>query len=106
MSSLGSVPAYAGIPLTTKDRRELTVITCREKVDWSRHGGTGTLVLLSAVSTIGDIAKQLVAAGRAPETPVLMTRAGTTTDQATVVSTLDRIAGVSKSRQMRKTHPQ
>src|SRR5688572_3179571 len=61
VSSLGSVPAYAGIPLTTKDRRELTVITCREKVDWSRHGGSGTLVLLSAVSTIADIAKQLVA---------------------------------------------
>src|SRR5919112_1004664 len=45
VSSLGSVPAYAGIPLTTKDRRELTVVTCRDKVDWSRHGGADTLVL-------------------------------------------------------------
>jgi len=100
VSSLGSVPAYAGIPLTTKDRRELTVVTCREKVDWSRHGGAGTLVLLSAVSGIGDIAKQLVAAGRAPETPVLMTRAGTTTEQTTVVSTLDRIAADARAARM------
>src|SRR6476469_848238 len=45
VSSLASVPAYAGIPLTTKDHRELTVITCREKVDWSRYGDKGTLVL-------------------------------------------------------------
>ena len=100
VSSLGSVPAYAGIPLTTKDHRELTVLTCREKVDWSRHGDTGTLVLLSAVNGIGDIAKQLVAAGRSPETPVLMTRAGTTTDQTTVVSTLDRIASDARAARM------
>jgi uroporphyrinogen III methyltransferase/synthase len=100
VSSLGSVPAYAGIPLTTKDHRELTVVTCREKVDWSRHGDTGTLVLLSAVQNIGEIAKQLVAAGRSPETPVLMTRAGTTTEQATVVSTLDRIAGDARAARM------
>ena len=100
VSSLGSVPAYAGIPLTTKNHRELTVVTCGEKVDWSLHGGTGTLVLLSAVNGIGDIAKQLVAAGRSPETPVLMTRAGTTTDQSTVVSTLDRIAGDARAARM------
>ena len=100
VSSLGSVPAYAGIPLTTKNHRELTVVTCGEKVDWSLHGGTGTLVLLSAVNGIGDIAKQLVAAGRSPETPVLMTRAGTTTDQSTVVSTLDRIAADARAARM------
>ena len=100
VSSLASVPAYAGIPLTTKDHRELTVVTCREKVDWSRYGDKGTLVLLSAVQNIGEIAKQLVAAGRSPETPVLMTRAGTTTEQTTVVSTLDRIAGDARAARM------
>ena len=100
VSSLASVPAYAGIPLTTKDHRELTVVTCREKVDWSRYGDKGTLVLLSAVQSIGEIAKALVAAGRSPETPVLMTRAGTTTEQTTVVSTLDRIAGDARAARM------
>src|SRR3954453_14211346 len=100
VSSLGSAPAYAGIPLTTKDHRELTVVTCREKVDWSRYAGAETLVLLSAVGGIGDIAKQLVASGRSPQTPVLMTSSGTTTDQTTVVSTLDRIAADARAARM------
>jgi uroporphyrinogen III methyltransferase/synthase len=100
VSSLGSVPAYAGIPLTTKDHRDLTVVTCREKVDWSRYADADTLVLLSAVASIGEISKQLVAAGRDPETPVLMTRSGTTTDQTTVVSTLARIAADARAARM------
>ncbi len=100
VSALGSVPAYAGVPLTTKDHRELTVVSCREKVDWSRYVDQDTLVLLSAVGGIADIAKQLVAAGREPSTPVMMTRAGTTTEQATVVSTLDRIAADARAARM------
>ncbi|MBI2244473.1 MAG: bifunctional uroporphyrinogen-III C-methyltransferase/uroporphyrinogen-III synthase, partial [Nocardioides sp.] len=90
VSSVSAVPAYAGIPLTTKDSREVAVVTCGERVDWSQHAGTRTLVLLSAVGQIGDISKALVAAGRSPETPVAMTRVGTTTEQATVTSTLER----------------
>ncbi len=92
VSSVGAVPAYAGIPLTTKDHREVTVVTCGDRVDWSRYGDTPTLVLLSAVGQIGDIAKDLIAAGRSPETPVAMTSVGTTTEQQTVTSTLARIA--------------
>ncbi len=97
VSSVGAVPAYAGIPLTTKDHREISVITCGEKVDWKQHAGERTLVLLSAVGMIGDIAKELMAAGRSPQTPVAMTRVGTTTEQATVVSTLEHIAADARS---------
>src|SRR5215218_1644960 len=100
VSALGSVPAYAGVPLTTKDHRELTVVSCREKVDWSRYAAADTLVLLSAVNAIAEISKQLIAAGRVGDTPVMMTRAGTTTDQATVVSTLDRIAADARAARM------
>jgi uroporphyrinogen III methyltransferase/synthase len=49
-------------------------------------------VLLSATKVIGDVAKAIIAAGRDPETPVSMTAQGTTTEQRTVVSTLERIA--------------
>jgi uroporphyrinogen III methyltransferase/synthase len=91
VSSVGAVPAYAGIPLTTKDHREVAVVTCGEKVDWSRYVDTPTLVLLSAVGQIGDIARELVDAGRSPQTPVAMTRVGTTTEQQTVTSTLESI---------------
>ncbi|HWJ81943.1 MAG TPA: uroporphyrinogen-III C-methyltransferase [Nocardioides sp.] len=97
VSSVSAVPAYAGIPLTTKDHREVAVVTCGEKVDWTRYVDTPTLVLLSAVGQIGEIAKELVAAGRSPQTPVAMTRVGTTTAQSTVTSTLENIAADARA---------
>ncbi|MCW2852361.1 MAG: uroporphyrinogen-III C-methyltransferase [Nocardioides sp.] len=100
VSSVGAVPAYAGIPLTTKDHREISVITCGDKIDWSAHASDRTLVLLSAVGQIGDIAKALMLAGRSPETPVAMTRVGTTTGQETVTSTLEHIAADARAARM------
>lgn len=100
VSSVGAVPAYAGIPLTTKDHREMSVITCGDKVDWSAYADDRTLVLLSAVGQIGDIAKALMLAGRSPETPVAMTRVGTTTEQSTVTSTLEHIASDARAARM------
>ncbi|MCL2543837.1 MAG: uroporphyrinogen-III synthase [Nocardioidaceae bacterium] len=100
VSSVGAVPAYAGIPLTTKDHREVAVVTCGDKVDWSRYTDTPTLVLLSAVGQIGDIAKALVEAGRPATTPVAMTRVGTTTEQQTVTSTLEQIAADARAARM------
>ena len=101
VSSVTAVPAYAGIPLTTKNNREVAVVTCGDaKVDWTQYADNRTLVLLSAVSSIGDIAKALVAAGRPAETSVSMTRVGTTTEQATVVSTLERIAADARAARM------
>jgi uroporphyrinogen III methyltransferase / synthase len=100
VSSVAAVPAYAGIPLTTKDHREVAVVTCGEKVDWSTYADDRTLVLLSGVGLVGDIAKELVAAGRSPQTPVAMTRVGTTTEQSTVTSTLEHIAADARAARM------
>lgn len=100
VSSVSSVPAYAGIPLTTKDHREVSVVTCGDKVDWAHYADDRTLVLLSAVGQIGDIAKALVLAGRSPETPVAMTRVGTTTEQETVTSTLENISVDARAARM------
>jgi uroporphyrinogen III methyltransferase/synthase len=97
VSSVTAVPAYAGIPLTTKNNREIAVVTCGEKVDWSRYADDRTLVLLSAVGSIGEIAKALIAGGRPATTPVAITQVGTTTDQATVTSTLERIAADARA---------
>ena len=75
VSSVTAVPAYAGIPLTTKNHREVAVVTCKDaKIDWERYATHPTLVLLSAVGSIGEIAAQLIAAGRSADTPVSMTR--------------------------------
>lgn len=93
VSSVNAVPAYAGIPLTTKHHREVAVVTCGDaKIDWYAYSSHPTLVLLSAVGSIGEVAQQLVAAGRDESTPVAMTRTGTLTTQETVVSTLADIA--------------
>src|SRR4051794_12277661 len=72
VSSVNAVPAYAGIPLTTKRHREMAVVTCGDKIDWSAYADDRTLVLLSGVGTIGETAAALVEAGRSPETPVAM----------------------------------
>src|SRR4051794_26023351 len=65
VSSVTAVPAYAGVPLTDKKHREVAVVNCSEsKVDWSQYADDRTLVLLSAVAGIAEIAAALVAAGR------------------------------------------
>ncbi|KQZ75802.1 uroporphyrinogen-III synthase [Nocardioides sp. Root151] len=97
VSSATAVPAYAGVPLTTRNNREVAVVTCGEKIDWSRYADNRTLVLLSAVGSIGDIAKALIDAGRSATTPVAMTQSGTTTTQSTVTSTLERIAADARA---------
>ncbi len=98
VSSATSVPAYAGIPLSTRSDREVAVISCSEaKIDWESYADDRTLVLLSAVRSIGEIADALVAAGRKPSTPVAMTRLGASTEQSTVVSTLAEIAADARA---------
>ncbi len=97
VSSVNAVPAYAGIPLTTKNNREVAVVTCGEKVDWRKYGDDRTLVLLSGVGTIRDNAAALIEAGRSPQTPVAMTMVGTTTGQSTITSTLEHIAADARA---------
>ena len=93
VSSVTAVPSYAGVPLTTRGNREVAVVNVSDsKVNWSSYADNRTLVLLSAVDSIAHIAGELVSAGRPAQTPVAITMVGTTTDQSTVVSTLDRIA--------------
>lgn len=93
VSSVSAVPAYAGVPLTNRQHREYRVVSVGDaSIDWAELAGDDTLVLLSAVKRIAEAAAGLVEAGRSPETPVAMTRVGTTTEQTTVVSTLAEIA--------------
>jgi uroporphyrinogen III methyltransferase/synthase len=93
VSSVTAVPAYAGVPLTTRTSREVTVLNVADnKIDWSGYAGPQTLVLLAANGSLAEVAKSLQAAGRDPETPVAVTAIGTTTEQRTVVSTLSGIA--------------
>lgn len=98
ISSISAVPAYAGVPLTNRTHREYAVVSVGDSsISWGDHVAEDTLVLLSAVARIGEVASGLIDAGRKPETPVAMTRVGTTTEQTTVVSTLADIAADAKA---------
>jgi len=98
VSSISAVPAYAGVPLTNRTHREYSVVSVGDStITWSDHVSEDTLVLLSAVARIGEAATGLIDAGRKPDTPVAMTRVGTTTEQTTVVSTLAEIAADAKA---------
>ena len=102
VSSVTAVPSYAGVPLTTRSSRDVTVVNVADgHADWGAYADQRTLVLLASASAIGDIASALVGAGRSRETPVSMTCVGTTTEQTTVVSTLAEIAQDTRRAGMR-----
>ncbi|AEH11321.1 MULTISPECIES: uroporphyrinogen-III synthase [Protofrankia] len=61
-------------------------------LDWAALAqAPGTLVVTAVSNEVGKVAAALVEHGRAGDTPVSVTVDGTTTDQRTVASTLDRI---------------
>jgi uroporphyrinogen III methyltransferase/synthase len=61
-------------------------------VDWAALAQTpGTLVVTAAPNETGKVAAALVEHGRPGDTPIAVTVDGTTTDQRTVTSTLDRV---------------
>jgi uroporphyrinogen III methyltransferase/synthase len=93
--------AYAGIPVTHRSfGPTLTLVTGHGKadqdpiagVDWPAVARMSTVALYMAARNLPAIASALIAAGRAPETPVAMVRWATRVDQQTVVSTLGQAA--------------
>jgi uroporphyrinogen III methyltransferase / synthase len=100
ITSAIAVPAYAGIPVTLRhSSTSVTIVTGHEEpgaegtVDWEAVGRVGgTIVVLMGVARIGRIAAELMAAGRAPETPVAAVQWGTRPEQRTVRATLSTIA--------------
>ncbi len=97
-----AVPAYAGIPLSHRDyTASMAFVTGHErgdqvgesKIAWDKLAtGVGTLVFFMGVKNLPEICWNLIAAGRAPETPVAVIRWGTTPEQRTVTGTLADIA--------------
>jgi len=99
-----SVPAYAGIPLTTENGTGVRIVNAGDPgARWEEIGaGDDTLVILQALGGIGEIAKALTVAGRPADTPVALTGAGSTTEQTTVVSTLGRLMHDLKNAALRE----
>jgi len=97
VTSAIAVPAAAGIPVTHRGlSRHFTVVTAHEDVDWSGLASLdGTLVLLMGATRIERIAKELLAAGADPSTPVAIVESGTTARPRTTLGTLDTIGGLA-----------
>jgi uroporphyrin-III C-methyltransferase len=96
VSSAVAVPAYAGIPLTHRNfASSFAVVTgheavkSRSSVDWTKLAiAVDTLVILMGLHNLSSIVAQLIAYGRAPETPAAVIEQGTTEQSKTVVGTL------------------
>lgn len=94
-SALGCA-ASAGLPLTHRDRAQaLTFVTGHARaggvpdLDWAALSRPGqTLVVFMGVGTSASIAERLIAAGRAPSTPVAVIENGTRSDERRVFGTL------------------
>jgi uroporphyrinogen III methyltransferase/synthase len=87
--------AYTGVPLTHREHTSaVTFVTGHhvESIDWGKVGAAETVVLFMGLVNIGEIAKAMIASGRAPGTPAMAVRWATRPDQQTVVGTLADIA--------------
>jgi uroporphyrin-III C-methyltransferase/precorrin-2 dehydrogenase/sirohydrochlorin ferrochelatase len=93
VTSAIAVPAAAGIPLTHRTMsRQFTVVTGHEDLDWHKLASIeGTLVLLMGATRVERIAKELMSAGRDPNTPVAVIENGTLPGQRTTTGSLDTI---------------
>ncbi|MBZ9714048.1 uroporphyrinogen-III C-methyltransferase [Deinococcus multiflagellatus] len=98
VTSAIAAPAYAGIPVTHREvARSFAVLTGNTKeggAHYERLSGVDTLVLLMGVRNLDQIAADLIAAGRDPQTPAATVQWGTTPQQRAVTGTLATIAQV------------
>jgi uroporphyrinogen III methyltransferase/synthase len=94
-------PAYAGIPVTHRGAATaVTLVTGHEDpekgergTDWRALARTGaTLVLYMGVRTLPEIVGELLAGGRAADTPAAVIERATYPDQRVVTGTLATIA--------------
>jgi len=89
-SPLG-IAAYAGVPLTHRDHTSVvTFVTGHDvqHIDWDKIGSAETLVIFMGLTTFAQIATEIMARGRSPETPAIVVRWGTRPDQETIAGTL------------------
>lgn len=105
-----AVPAYAGIPLTHRDMASsVSFVTgyqdphkASPTVRWDNLTDPGhTVVILMTQRQLRRNVEQLVAAGRAPDTPVAVIESGTRAAQRTVLGTLADIAEKAEQAKIR-----
>ncbi len=96
VSAVHAVPAYAGVPLTAATSTSIHVLgpTSTEDDVAGSVADSVTVVALGSPKALTSSLAALLAAGRAPNTPVAITQRGTSVEQATVTTTLEHASGV------------
>ncbi len=101
VSSVYSVPAYSGVPLTHRGfNSSFAVVTGHEdpgkqssRLNWKALSQMETVIFLMSLGNIEEIVKKLKEMKKPAGTPVMVTSRGTTGRQKTVVGTLENIGG-------------
>ena len=95
------IAAYTGVPLTHREHTSaVTFVSGHDAaaIDWERTGRADTLVIFMGIATFPEIARRLMAAGRAPDTPAMAVRWATRPDQETLEGTLATLPGLIRER--------
>jgi uroporphyrinogen III methyltransferase/synthase len=98
VSALTAVPAFLGMSLAGGHTREIHVLDANAPdLDWHNHiDANVTLVIHNAADTAVEVSRQLIRAGRDPQTPVAVVRDGGTVEQRSLYATLGTLAPVVK----------
>ena len=91
------IAAYTGVPLTHREHTSaVTFVTGHAvaAIDWDKIGQAETLVIFMGLTTFPEIARELMARGRSPETPAMAVRWATRPDQQTLAGTLATLPGL------------
>jgi uroporphyrinogen III methyltransferase / synthase len=102
-SPLG-IAAYTGVPLTHREHTSaVTFVSGHEAgaIDWGKVGRSETLVIFMGLTRFPEIARELIARGRLPETPAMAVRWATRPDQLTLTGTLATLPGIVRERGMK-----
>jgi uroporphyrinogen III methyltransferase/synthase len=98
------IAAYSGVPLTHREHTSaVTFVTGHavNAIDWNKLGQAETLIIFMGLTTFAEIARALIASGRAPDTPAMAVRWATRPDQETVTGTLDTLPELIAARGMK-----
>jgi uroporphyrinogen III methyltransferase/synthase len=102
-TSATAAATYAGIPITHRQyTATVAFVTGHEdptkkesNVAWDKIAtGVGTIVVYMGIKNLASITEKVIKYGRDPKTPVAVVRWASTSEQQTVVGTLENIAEV------------
>ena len=100
--------AHAGVPLTQRGHASSLHITTTHRTqslstrDWqSLAREQQTLAIYMAVSQLDELPRQLIAHGRAPDTPFALVENGTHADQRLVTGRLEQLTTLARQHHVR-----